>query len=510
MPRERISVKKVKEVLRLALAQGRSQREIARATGVGKTTVQDVIARAEAAGIEDWEAIKGDREHKLIEKLFPPTPGEKRPEPNWATIKTELMRKGMTLSLLWIEYSDGLANALRYSQFCRRYRDWEKRLTISMRQDHKAGEKCFVDFSGVKVPFIDKVTGEIRESEIFVGVLGASNYTFVRAVPDQTLSSWIDCHAKMFAFFGGVPEIVVPDNLKSGVTKSCRYEPETNPAYRECAEYYDVAVIPTRTYAPKDKAKVEVGVQIVERWILMRLRKQTFTSVHEINQAISGLLVELNNRTMRRYNKSRKELFDAVEKPALRPLPASEFELSAWKKAKVNIDYHVEVARHYYSVPFKHIGKNVDIRFTRKKIEVFFDGEIIAHHGRSYDEGKHTTIAAHMPPKHVACADWTPERILNWARESGVEVKTLCEKIIASRHHPEQGFRSCLGVLRLGDKYTVPRLKKACELALKKPSPSYKIVKTILQTNQDLKSPTKPAPIVHIAHENIRGAEYFA
>lgn len=512
MPRPRISMRKTKEILRLALSEGLPQRQIAQSTGASKTTVQDILAKAKAFDME-WEQIKDLREAAIVARLLPCRREAAKPDPDWNYVQIELTKKGTTLLLLWLDYKQENPEALSYSRFCQRYRDWKKTSSLSMRQHHTAGDKLFVDFSGLGVPWIDIETGDIQKAEVFVAVLGASSFTFAKATADQSSRSWLDCHIAALEFIGGVPAAIVPDNLRSGVSRACRYDPDTNPAYLSLAEHYETAIIPTRAYKPKDKAKAEVGVQVVQRWILAILRHQTFTSVQEINQFLGPLLDKLNNRIMKHRSASRRELFETIDKPALKPLPSQRFSSPEWKIAKVNIDYHVEFERHYYSVPFTFVGKKIDLKATSLAIEIYYQGERIAMHLRVRGViGRHSTLPEHMPPAHQAHAEWTPERILGWAADTGPKTEELCKKILESRRHPEQGFRACLGIMRLGKDYSSERLEKACSIAIDMKTLRYRAVQDILKNEIDRK--VRPLKIVASQviehHENIRGANYYS
>lgn len=518
MPRKKTSVTKIKEVLRLSLKENLAQRDISKSTRIGKTTVQEILTRAKSRGIT-WEQIRSFSEDTLENLIYGKKEDSKygKPIPDWAFVRLELMKKGSTLAQIWMDYKDKYPNGYQYSGFCTLYKKWEKESRLTLRQNHVAGERLFVDFSGLKVPYIYEPTGEIKEAEIFVAALGASNYTFVKATKDQTLENWIYSHCDAFKYFEGVPQIVVPDNLKSGVSKACRYDPDTNPTYLAMAEFYETAIIPTRAAKPRDKAKVEVAVQIVQRWILSILRKQTFSCIEEINEAILPLLKNLNEKKMKHLDASRKELWERYEKQALKPLPRDEFEIPIMKIAKVNIDYHVEFQRNYFSVPFKYVGQHVMIKSTKSLIQVFFKSEIIAIHAKTdltNKSGKHFTIHEHMPEKHQEYLKWTPERILEWAKNSGKNTMDFCDLLMKNRAHPEQGYRACLGVLRLGEKFSKSRLDLACKIALERNSIRYRVVEDILRYEKDksyakkheeLKSLKTPVP----HHENIRGANYF-
>ena len=519
MRKKRTSMRKIKEILRLSLKEKFGQRKIAQSTGVGKTTIQEIISKAKNCQLT-WENIEEIHEDALSELLYLkkyPTHKEET-LPNWSEIKLELMKKENTLILLWNDYTEAHPTGLKYSRFCSLYSKWEKESRLTLRQNHIAGDKLFVDFSGLRVPWIDEITGEIHEAEIFVATLGASNYTFIKATPNQTMESWIYAHCDALQFFGGVPNSIVPDNLKSGVTKACRYDPDLNPTYHSLATHYDTAIMPTRAYKPRDKAKVEVAVQIVQRWILAILRRQTFSSIYAINEAIKPLLEKLNNKKMKYFEASRKELWERFEKPNLKSLPQNKFEIPMFKNAKVNIDYHVEFQNFYYSVPYKYVGIPVLIKATKSILEIFYKNELIATHAKTdfvNPSGRHVTIAEHMPKKHDEYLKWTPERISNWAQNSGSNTRLLCEQIIKLKPIAEQGFRSCLGIMRLGDKYDKKRLDLACKIAMEKNQFRYKEVEIILKYEKDkiylkkqeeLKSPQIPVP----THENIRGSQYYS
>jgi len=379
-----------------------------------------------------------------------------------------------------------------------------------MRQDHRAGEKLFVDYAGQTVPVIDRATGEIRGAQIFVAVLGASNYTYAEATWTQGLPDWIGSHQRALRFLGGVPELVVPDNLRSGVSKAHRYEPDTNPTYQDMASHYGIAVLPTRVRRPRDKAKVEGGVLVVERWILAALRHRQFFSLRELNAAISELLVKLNNRPFRKLPGCRREHFEQLDRPALQPLPAEPYVYAEWKKARVHIDYHVAVDGHYYSVPHALIKREVDVRMTHNTIECFHRGERVASHQRSNLKGRHTTVAAHMPESHRQAGEWSPERLLKWAAKAGPATEKLIRTVMASRKHPQQAYRSCLGILRLGNAYGNERLEAACRRALMLGSCRYKSIESILKHRLD-EQPLEEQQELALpdTHDNIRGPAYY-
>jgi len=420
-------------------------------------------------------------------------------------------RKSVTLMLLWDEYKAQYPDGYQYSQFCDLYRAYAKKLDIAMRQIHHAGEKLFVDYCGQTVPVIDQSTGEVHACQIFVAVLGASNYTYAEATYTQGLPDWIGSHVRALLFIGGAPELLVPDNLLSGITKACRYEPGVNRTYQELAVHYGAAVIPARVRKPKDKAKVEVGVQIVQRWILAALRNRTFFSLAELNAAIRELLVKLNNRPFKKLSGSRMSRFLAIDKPALRSLPAIAFEYAEWEiQRRSGIDYHVEIDGHYYSVPYQLRTEYLDVRLTESIVEIFFRSKRVASHIRSYAKGRYTTVADHMPKAHRDYAEWTPERVIRWAAQTGKATEELVTAILSKHTHPQQGFRSCLGIITLARKFDKKRVEAACKRALAIGGMSFKSVQSILETGLDKKPlpETKPA-LQKITHTNIRGREYY-
>jgi transposase len=511
MTQERLSVRRIREVLRLKFEGGLSHRAIARSCAISHSTVREYVHRAQAAGLA-WPLSETLDEDQLYRRLFPkPAPPSERVilEPDWEHIHTELRRKGVTRRLLWLEYREAHPDGYGHSRFCEVYRLWAKKLDPPMRLSHKAGEKMYVDYAGQTVRLIDPETGEIREAHIFVATLGASNYTYTEAQWTQELSNWIGGHVRAFAFFGGIPEIVVPDNTKTGVKHPSRYEPDLNPTYQDMAEHYGVVVIPARVRKPKDKAKVEVGVQVVERWILARLRNRTFFSLAELNQAIWELLEELNHRTMHHLGKSRRELFEALDRPALKPLPTEPYELAIWKKAKVNIDYHVEFDKHFYSVPHQLIGEEVFIRVAERTVEVFHRHCRVASHPRSRAQGRYTTQAEHMPANHRYYAEWSPDRFLRWAEKIGPQTRALIEAALVSRRHPQQTYRTCLGILGLAKRYSEERLEAACARALPAGIRSYKGVNNVLEACLDQMPLEEPASARLDPHANIRGPSYY-
>jgi len=505
-------MRKIREILRLSLGDGLSRRQVGAALGLPYTTVADHLVRARAAGLS-WP-LPADMDDAALEaRLFVPLPvvARPRPMPDWPVVHKELRRKGVTMSLLWMEYREHHPDGYQYSQFCDIYRRWQRHLDVVMRQEHRAGEKLFVDFSGQTISVYDQETGVVRfEAELFVAVLGASNYMYAEAFPSQELPYWISGHVHCFEFLGGCPQIVVCDNLKAGVTRAHRYEPEVNATFLEMAGHYGVAIIPARSRKPRDKAKVEAGVLIAERWILARLRHRTFFSLGELNLAIRDLLEWINRRPFKKLPGSRQSLFEELERPALRPLPQDRYEFAIWKQAKVSIDYHLEVDRHYYSVPYQLVGQVCEVRLSATTVEVMRRGRRIASHVRSYQRGRHTTDPAHMPDSHRRHQEWTPGRIISWAEKTGPATAQLTQGILESRPHPEQGFRSCLGILRLSDRYGADRVEAACQRALAVRAFSYRSLESILKTGLDRQPLPAPRSLrTHRRHDNLRGAGYY-
>lgn len=513
MATERLTMRALREILRQKLHFGRSHREAARAAGVGAGSVASAMTRARALGL-DWEAVEKLDDEQLETRMYGPRGGKRdgRPEPDLAHIHVELRRTGVTLSLLHLEYLEQHPEGYRYSAFCERYSVWLERQRLSMRQTHLAGDKAFVDYSGKKPHIVDALTGEFIEVELFVAVLGASSYTFAEATYTQQLSDWIASNSRAVAFFGGVPAAFVPDQLKSAVTVACKYDPGVQRTFDEWARHYSTTILPARPRKPRDKAKVEVAVQVAQRWILARLRNQTFFSLAELNARIAELLVDLNNRRMRTYNASRRELFERLDRTALRPLPCEPFEYAEWKRVSLNIDYHVEFEGHYYSAPHGLRAEGVELwlRATASAVEIFRPGKSVAVHARSRAMGRHTTVAEHMPSIHRLHAEWTAERILGWAATVGVNTKLFAERLLTERSHPEHGFRSCLGVFRLSQRYGTERVEAACARALAVGARSYRHVASILQHGLDRAPALDVEPRgPSVTHENVRGPDYY-
>ena len=505
-------MRQIREVLRLE-AEGLSDRAIAESLRLPRTTVRRYRRRAREAGLV-WPLPEGLLESELEARLFPPAPPvglHERPEPDWPAIHKELRRPGVTLQLLWLEYKEAHPEGYQYSRFCGLYRGWKGQLDPVLRQEHRAGEKLFVDYAGQTVPVVDPDTGEVREAQVFVGVLGASNYTYAEATWSQTLPDWIGSHVRMFAALGGVPKLVVPDNLLSGVRKPCRYDPDANPTYQEMAAHYGVGVLPARSNKPRDKAKVESGVLIVERWILARLRNHTFFSLSELNREIRRLCSELNDRPFQKLPGTRRSLFETVERAALRPLPAEPYVFAEWKKAVVNIDYHVAVDHHFYSVPHRLLRERVEVRLSTSTVEIFHDGKRVALHRRSRHRGRATTDPLHRPKAHREHLAYPPSRLIRWAEKTGPETAAIVTRILEERLHPEQGYRPCLGILRLGDRYSPERLEAACRRARRIQGVSYRSIKSILEHGLD-QLPLEEQATLELpqVHDNIRGPSYYS
>lgn len=511
MATERLSMRKTREILYLKWVGARRHRQIAESLKVSVGVVSQVVQRAKVAGLE-WSGVEALSEAELESALYGTTSRKLRaPLPDPKYLNAELRKAGVTLQLLHLEYLEQHPDGYRYTQFCDHYRRWLKTRGLVMRQVHRAGEKMFTDFAGKKPHWVDPMTGEEHDAELFVAVLGASNLTYAEAVDSQKVADWIGCHTRALEYFGGSTAVVVPDQLKSGVTRACRYEPEIQRTYEEWSHHYRTVIIPARPARPRDKAKVEVAVQVVERWIVARLRHQTFFSLGELNRRIAELLDDLNARPMRHYGQSRRERFEALDRPALKSLPAQRFVYAEWKRVRVNIDYHVAVEHHYYSAPFALVRTELDARVSASTVELFHKGERVAAHARSQVRGHFTTVTAHMPKAHQKHLEWSPARLVGWARKIGPQTALLVEAILNDRPHPEQGYRSCLGLLRLGRLYGAERLEIACARSLTVRARSYRHVESILKNGLDRIAPrnTQTTSAQNAEHENVRGQTYY-
>lgn len=501
----------IRELLRLALNNDNlSNRDIGRSLKVSHPTVEKYVQAIKDAGL-DWAAIEQMNDEQL-KKVIQSVRGRKqnleKPMANYEYIHQEMKKPGVTMFLLWQEYMTANPTGYQMAQFRRYYYQYVRKIDVTLRQRHKFGESMFVDYAGQTVPIHDRMTGAISEAQIFVAVLGGSNYTYSEATADQTLPSWTGSHVNSFEYFGGIPERVVPDNLLSGVKKACRYEPDINPTYREMAAYYGTVIMPARAYRPKDKAKVECGVLVVERWILASLRNRKFFSLGELNETIRELLVILNKRNFKKMEGSREIVFLAHEKSALKPLPEHRWEFARWKKLKVNMDYHVDIDKYYYSVPYVLAHQVVFARYTGKVIEIFHNNKRVASHVHD-PQKRYNTVHEHMPRAHQEITGVTPAKLIEQAKKIGVNAGELVEYILHDRKYPPQGYRSCLGIIRLAHNYPIARLEAACQRALSIGGHSYTSVANILKSGLDQQLEIKRPPQINIAHENIRGGEYF-
>ena len=522
MAQARLEMRKIREVLRPHLVGGvASRRQVARAMGCSKTAVSDCLRRAAAAGLNAWEAIEALDEEELEKRLYPsareggaPPKTVQRPLPDWARVREELARRDhqVTLALLWQEYKTEHPDGYQYSQFAELYRRFEKKLSVVLRQAHRAGEKVFVDFCD-GIALIDPLTGERVATQLFVGALGASSYTFAIATLSQALPVWLDCHVQMYQFFGGASSLTICDNLRAGVTHPDRYEAEVNYSYRELARHYNTCVMPTRVRKPRDKGKVEAAVLVAQRWVLAALRHRRFYHLDELNAAIGELLVRLNNRVMRHVRQSRQQLYERLDRPALKPLPKQPYEYAEGQDVGVNIDYHVAFDDHYYSVPYPLVGETLWCRATHHTIELFLKGKRITSHVRSFVKYDYSTLPEHRPASHRAHLEWTPSRLINWGKTIGPHTAAVVEHVIRSKPHPEQGYRSALGLLRLGNRFSAARLEKACERAIAIRSAAYRTVKTMLSRGME-SAPLPdqvPAqdPAAGLGAVNVRGRRYY-
>ena len=503
----------IKNILRLKNQNHLSLREIARSCGLPASTVGDYLQRAQAAGL-DWPLPASLTDRELMTRLRlggqdPSSDLPAKPAPDWPTIHGELRRPNVTLQLLWQEYRQAHPDGYRYSRFCELYHAWAGALEPVLRQVHEPGQKLFVDWAGQTVP-IHQADGVLNEASLFVAVLGASKKIFAAAFANQQLESWIAGHCRAFDFYGGVTRAVVPDNTKTAVIHPDRYEPVLHRTYQEMAQHYGTVILPARIKKPRDKAPVETAVQISQRQILAALRDRRFFSVGELNEAIRPLLEQLNAQPFQKLEGSRNRWFDALEKETLLPLPARAFELATWSQAKVNIDYHVAVDHHFYSVPYSLVHCQLEVRLSERTVELFHQGKRVAAHARSPQRGTFTTVAEHRPKAHQRYLEWTPSRLVQWARQTGPQCGQLVEQILNDKPHPEQGFRSALGVIRLGKAVGAPRLEAACQRALHLGVGSYRSVKSILESGLDRQAAEPELPLNSPAHENVRGQNYYA
>ena len=507
-------MRRIKEVLRLCHELGRGQREIARCLQIAQSTVHEYLGRAQRAGLS-WPLPEGFDNRKLEAALFPPGQREsphRQPLPDFVEVENELRsHRNLTLLLLWQEYHATHPDSYSYSRFCVLYRRWKRKQDVVLRQDHKAGEKLFVDWGGDPLPIHNRDTGSVWYAPIFVASLGASSYTYAEATRDQQLASWLGAHARTFEAMRGCARFLVPDNTKTAVTRACRYDPDLNPTYQAFAVHYGIGILPARPYRPRDKATVESNVQVVQRWILAALRHRKFFNLTEANVAIRELLMALNHRPFKKRSGSRASRFEEFDKPALQPLPATPYDLSEWSKARVNIDYHCAFDENFYSVPYTLVQEQVEIRATATTVEIFHQGQRVASHPRSPGKELAITNPQHRPKSHQAHLEWTPSRMVNWAATIGPHTAQLFQRILEDKPHPEMGYRSCLGIIRLSSLYSPTRTEAAAELALRTGACRYQSIKSILQTGLDQQprpNPTLPST-PPTQHDNLRGPQYF-
>jgi transposase len=505
-------MRKIRDVLRLHFSAGLSIRQIHRSTKISVGSIQSLLKQAKTLNLS-WP-LPDNLDDSQLARLFYPQADTRHAnrfeEPDWADLRKQLTRKGVTKQLLWEEYTQQYPNrCYSYSQFCDRYLNWVKKQRRSMRQHHKAGDILFVDYAGQTMPVVNPLTGEITRAQIFVAAMGASNYYYAEATWSQGLKDWLGSHVRAFNYLGGVPNMVVPDNLKSGVSKACKYDPDVNPAYQQLASHYDTAIVPARPRKPKDKAKAEVGVQIIERWILARLRHHTFFSLHELNQCIRALLVEVNQKPFKQLPGTRQQWFEEIDKPALNPLPRHDYEYTEIKMVKVNIDYHVQFESHLYSVPHQLVGEKLELHAKSRTVELYFKGKKVASHPRN-DRYGFTTMPQHMPVNHQEHHKVNEGSLMNWAKDLGDEVLIWVKSQIKRKDHPQQAFRICLGALRLSNEYEPERINRACKIANRHHLYRLQQLKDILISNQDrLISESNNEPTLPQDHENIRGPHSF-
>lgn len=500
-------MRKIREILRLKFEAGLSDRQIARAIGSARSTVQECLRRCREAGLT-WPLAVTLDEATLHERLYrrevPLTPTS---APDFAKLHAELKRPGVTRLLLWQEYKAACPDGFQYSAFCEHYRRWLSTQDIVLRQHHQPGDKCFVDYAGHAVGIIDRHTGAVREAQVFIAVLGASSYTYAEATWTQQLPDWLGSHVRALEFFGGSPAAFVPDNLKSGVAKAHRYDPALNPAYQDFAEHYGVAILPARARKPRDKAKVEVAVQVIERWILAALRDRQFFSLAELNRAIRELLDRISARPFTKREGSRASFFEEIDRAALRGLPAKSYQYATWKKAKVHLDYHVEVERAYYSVPYKLVGQTVDVRLTAHTLEIFHRGKLVAAHARAVKRGVFSTLGEHRPAQHTAVIALTHERLIERAAAIGPATVEVMQRSRMSRRHPDEALRANQGILRLALDFSPERLEAAAARALELNVCSYRAMRALITATTEGASAAQQT--LALDHENVRGGSYF-
>lgn len=517
MPAVRINMRKIKEVLRLKFEASLSHQQIASALGISKGVVTKYVGLAVAARL-DWATVESMDEGSLERRLLAlPVPSDTFVRPDYAQVHRELSGKGVTLMLLWEEYCaqvgeqyspDNPIKAWRYSQFCENYRQFAKRLKRSMRQVHRAGEKLFIDYAGPTLPLYEGEQ-EVGRANLFVAALGVSGYCYCLATPAQTTVDWLSATAKALDFYGGVPQLIVPDNPRALVTVADRYEPKLTQTVQDFARHYGCSVLPARAYHPQDKPKVEMSVLLVERWILARLRKQRFASVQQVNEAIAPLLSWLNQRAFQKLPGSRASVFAQFDAPALNALPRQAWQWAVFKTVRAHIDSHVEFEGHRYSVPNALVGVQLELRVTAQAVEVLHRGERVASHMRCAHKGGYTTVVEHLPARHQHHAQWSPERLMDWGQRIGVACAATVEKLLKRQSHPEHAYRACLGLLSLSKRYGQDRLEAACTLALSLGTSKYTHIRDILVNRRDLLQASTAPEWTAPAHAHVRGANYY-
>ena len=505
-------MRQIRQTLQLHLQADLSLRQVALSLGLSKTTAGTIVSYARAAGV-DWALAQTLSDEELEARLYRPPISRSSSllEPDYPGIHQELKRAGVTLQLLWEEYTKDNKQAYKYTSFCVKYRAWAAGLKRSMRQTHIAGERLFLDYAGQTLAVVDAITGEISRAQIFVAVLGASNYTYACATATQTTADWVSSIINALEFCNGVPRLLVPDQPRALVSHPDRYEPEVNRLVQELCDHYGTAVLPARPAHPRDKPKVENGVLVVERWILARLRHRRFFSLGEVNKEVAELLVDLNGRAFKKLPGNRREAFENFERATLNPLPPTRMPIARFKRARVNIDYHIELDGHYYSVPHRLVRQQVDLRITPSTVEVLTGQQRVAIHPYSARKGAHTTTPEHMPASHRAHSEWTPQRLIAWGERIGAATAGVVRWQMEHRPHPEQGYRACLGLLRLERKYGADRLEAACARAQSIRSPTYRSVNSILSSALDRQNvPPEPDKQASLPlHDNVRGPDYY-
>lgn len=505
-----------RQILRL-YGQGISQRSIAESLNCSRNTVAKVLNRAKELNLS-WPLAPETTDDSL-DKIFYPstvTPTERR-IPDCEYIHRELARRNVNLKLLWTEYCQECADArqlpLMYSQYCYYYQQYSQKTRATMHIPRIPGEQIEVDWAGQTTEIVDNITGEVIRAYVFVGVLSYSQYVYAEAFLSQNLENWIAAHVNMFQFFGGVTKMLIPDNLKTGVDQVSWYTTVINKTYQEMSEHYDTAVIPARVRKPKDKPNAEGSVRIASTWIIAALRNQKFFTLYELNEAVKEKLSIINAKPFQKKEGCRLSVFLAEEKPMLLSLPSTPYELATWKVATVQLNYHITVEKMHYSVPYEYIKHKVDARVTRNVIEVFYSNLRICSHRRLYgDFGQYSTVVEHMPPNHQSYVQWNADRFVRWAESVGPNTTIAIKAILASYKVEQQGYRSCLGLLKMADKYSVDRLESACSRALTyTPNPSYKSIKTILSTGQDKRKVEETPPPIDASSQYgfTRGAAYY-